>query len=79
LTVHCVNYVRQTKIHSTEPLLPELTAFDVEIVIEKLKNYDLPGSGQIPAQLIKAEGETLHFAASILINPVWDRKELPQQ
>jgi hypothetical protein len=70
LAVHCVNYVRQTKIHRTEPLLPELTSFDVEIVIEKLKNYDLPSSDQISAELIKAEGETLHSAASILINPV---------
>jgi hypothetical protein len=39
-----------------------------------LKKYDLPGSDQIPAELIKAEGEILHSAASILINPVWDRK-----
>jgi hypothetical protein len=44
-----------------------------------LKKYELLGSDQIPAELIKAEGETLHSAASIVVNPVWDRKELLQQ
>jgi hypothetical protein len=44
-----------------------------------LKKYDLTGSDQIPAELIKAEGETLHSAGSILINAVWDRNELLQQ
>jgi len=32
-----VNYVRQRKIHTAEPLVPELSASDFEIAIENLK------------------------------------------
>jgi len=35
--VHRVNYVRQTEIHTSEPLVPEPSAFDVETASEKLK------------------------------------------
>jgi len=37
LTVHGVNDVRQTEIHTTEPLKPEPNAFEVELALEKLK------------------------------------------
>jgi len=37
LNVHEVNDVRQTEIHTAEPLVPELGACDFEIGIEKLK------------------------------------------
>ena len=37
LNVHGINDVRQTKIHTAEPLLPGLSAFDMEMPIEKLK------------------------------------------
>jgi len=39
LNVHGVNDVRQIKIHITEPLVPEPSAFEVELAIEKLKRY----------------------------------------
>jgi len=39
-----VNYVRQTEIHIAEPLVPELSAFDGEIAIEKLKRLTSPYS-----------------------------------
>jgi len=35
--VHGVGEVRQTEIHTAEPLVPESIAFDVEMAIEKLK------------------------------------------
>ena len=35
--VHGVNDVRQTEIHTAEPLVPESSAFEVELAIEKLK------------------------------------------
>jgi hypothetical protein len=34
--------------------VPELSAFEVEMAIEKLKRYKSPGIDQIPAELIKA-------------------------
>ena len=37
LNVHGVNYVRQTEIHTAQPIVPELSASDFELAIEKLK------------------------------------------
>ena len=34
--------------------MPESSAFEVELAIEKLKNHKLPNTDQIPAELIKA-------------------------
>jgi hypothetical protein len=60
LNVHRASDVRQTEIHTTEPLVPECSPFDVEISIVKLKKYNSPGNDQISAELIQAGGETLH-------------------
>jgi hypothetical protein len=46
LNVHGINDVRQT---DAEPLVPEPSSFEVEIVIEKLKGYKSPVSDQIVA------------------------------
>jgi hypothetical protein len=37
LNVHGVNYVRLTEIHTAEQLIPEASAFEVEMTIEKLQ------------------------------------------
>jgi len=58
--VHGISDVRQTEIHTAEPLVPESSAFEVEMAIEKLKRHKLPGTDQIPAELIKAGGRTIH-------------------
>jgi hypothetical protein len=39
--------------------VPEPSAFEVEMTIEKQKNYKSPGIDQIPAELIKAGGRTI--------------------
>jgi hypothetical protein len=57
LNVHGVNDIRQTEIHTAEPLVPEPSSTEVEIAIEKLKSYKSPGIDQIPAELIQAGGE----------------------
>jgi hypothetical protein len=51
--------VRQTEIHTAEPLVPTPSASDVELAIEKLKIYKSPGFNQIPAELFKAGGKTI--------------------
>jgi hypothetical protein len=40
-----------------------------------LKKYIPPGSGQIPAELIQARGETLLSAIHKLINSVWNKED----
>jgi len=56
LKVHEINDVRQTEIHTAEPLVPESSASEVELVIEKPKSHKSPGIDQIPAEVIKAGG-----------------------
>jgi hypothetical protein len=53
-SVHGVINVRQTEIHAAEPLVPEPSAFEVEMAIEKLKRHKSPDIDHIPAELIKA-------------------------
>ena len=59
LNAHGVNDVRQTEINTAEPLVPEPSASEVELVIEKLKSHTSLGTDQIPAELIKAGGRTV--------------------
>ena len=54
LNVHGVSDVRQAEIHTAEPLVPEPSALEFELSIEKLKSHKSPGIDQIPAELIKA-------------------------
>ena len=56
LNVQGVNDVRQTEIHTAEPLLPEPSAFEVELAIEKLKSPKSPGIDPIPAEFFQAGG-----------------------
>jgi hypothetical protein len=59
LNVHNVSEVRQIEVHMAEPLVPGPRHLDVETSIAKLKKYKLPGSDEIPAELILAGGEIL--------------------
>jgi hypothetical protein len=47
LTVHRVGDVRQIEMHIYEPL------GEVEIAVANFKKYNLPGSDQIPTELIQ--------------------------
>ena len=40
--------------------MPEPSAFEVELAIEKLKSYKSPHVDQVPAELINAGGRTIH-------------------
>jgi hypothetical protein len=76
---HGVNGVRQTEIHTSEPLVPELSASDIELAIEKLKSHKSPGIDQIPAELIKAVGKTIRCEIHKLIISIWNKEELPEE
>jgi len=49
LNIRGVNDVRQTEIHTAESLVPEPSASEFELAIEKLKRHKSPGIDQIPA------------------------------
>ena len=57
--MHGVNDVRQAEIHRPGQLVPEPSAFEVEMAIVKLKRHKSPGVDQIPAELLKAGVEPL--------------------
>ena len=54
LSVHGAKDVRQTEIHTAIPLVPEPSAIEFELAIEKLKSHITPGIDQIQIELIKA-------------------------
>jgi len=79
LNVHGVNDVRQTEIHTAEPLVPEPSASEVELAIEKLNSHKSPGIDQIPAELIKVGGKTICCEIHKLIISIWSKEELPEE
>ena len=67
--VHVVSDVRQTEIHTAEPLVPESSVTEFEMAIGKLKSHRSPGMDQIRAEIINpyptafpyGNGMVLHF------------------
>jgi len=74
LNVHAVNDVGQTEIHAAEPLVPEPSAFEVEMATENLKGHKSPGMEQIPAELTKAGGRTIASEIHELLNSFWNKE-----
>jgi hypothetical protein len=79
LNVQGPESIMQTEIHTAEPFVPEPSTTEVEVAIRKMKRYKAPGSDQIPAELIQAEGEILHSEIHKLIMLIWNKEELPHQ
>ena len=59
--VHGVKAVGQAEIHTAELLVPEPSASEVELAIDKLKSHKSPSIDEIPAELIKAGGRTIYL------------------
>ena len=55
--------------------MPDPSAFEVELAIEKLKSHKSPGIDQIPAELIKAGGMTIRCAIHKLIISISNKKD----
>jgi len=79
LDVHGVNDVRKMDIHTAEPLVPEPSAFEVELAIEKLRSHKSPGIDKIPAELTKEGGRTIRGEIHKLIISIWNKEELPEE
>jgi len=48
MNVHGVNDVRHTQINIAQPIVLELSTFEVEMAIKMLKRHKSPGTDQIP-------------------------------
>jgi len=69
----------QAEIHTAEPLVPEPSASEVELAVDKLKSHRSPGIDQIPAELIKAGGRTICLEICKLIPSIWKKEKLPEE
>jgi len=69
----------QTDIHTAEQPMADLSACEVSLATENLKRHKSPGIDQIPGELIKARGRTIHSEIHKLINFIWNKKELPEE
>ena len=49
------------------------------MAIEKRKSHKSPGVDQIPAELIKEGGSTIHYQIHKLIVSIWNKEELPEE
>jgi len=67
LNVHGANNVRQTELHTAEPLVFGPGTFESEMAIEKLKGHISPGIDQVQADLINARGRTIQSEIRRLI------------
>ena len=54
--------------------MPEPSAFEVELAIQKLKSHKKPGTDQIPAEMIKAGGRTIRYEVHKLIISIWNKE-----
>jgi len=77
--VHGVTDVGQAEIHTAEPLVPEQSASEVELAIDKLKSHKSPGIDQITAELIKAGGRTICLEIHKFITSIWKKEKLPEE
>jgi hypothetical protein len=77
--VHGVGDVRQTEIHTAEPLVPEPSAYEFAMTIEKLNRHKSPGIDQIPAEIIKAGGRTTGFEIRELTYSIWNLEKLSEE
>jgi hypothetical protein len=59
--------------------VPEPSAFEFELAIEKLKSHKSAGIDQIPAEMIKAGGGTIRGAIHKLIISIWNKEKLPEE
>jgi hypothetical protein len=68
-----LNDVTPTEIHTAEPLVPEPSAFEVEMAIKKLKGPKSTAIDQISAELIKAGCRTIRSEIHKLVNSVLEK------
>jgi len=77
--VHGVKGVGQPEIHTAEPLVPEPSATEVGLAIDKTKSHKSQGIDQIPAELIKAGSRTIFLGIHKLITSIWKKEKLPEE
>ena len=79
LNVHGVKEVGQAEIHTAEPLVPDPSASEFQLAINKLQSHISPGIDQILSELIKAGSRTNCLGIHKLITSIWKKEKLPEE
>ena len=74
-----VKDVGQAEIHTAEPLVPDPSASEFELAIDKLKSQKSPGIDQIPAELIKTDGRKICLGVLKVITRIWKKEKPPEE
>ena len=69
----------QVEIPTVDPLVPEPSAFEVELATDKIKSHKSPGIDEIPGELIKAGGGTICLEIHKLITSIWKKEKFPEE
>ena len=77
--MHGVKDVGQVEMQTAELLVPEPSAFEVELAIGKIKSHKSPRIGEIPAELIKAGGGKFCGEIHKFITSIWKKEKLPEE
>ena len=59
--------------------MPQPSASEVGLAIEKLKSHKSPGIDQIPAKLFKAGDRKICYEIHKLIISIWKKEKLPEK
>ena len=60
-------------------MVPEPSAFEFEVTIDKLKNHKSPGINEIPTELIKTGGGTMCLEIHKHITTIRKKEKLPEE
>jgi len=77
--VHGDKELGRAEVHTAEPLVPEPSAAEFELAINKLESHKSPGIDQILAELIKAAGTTIFLEIHKLITSILKKEELLEE
>ena len=77
INLSCLESIPQLSVVREMDLMP--TIQEVISSVNSLKNNKAPGVDDIPAEVLKYGGETLHARLHDIITAVWDAEDVPQQ
>jgi len=77
--VNGVSDVRQSEIHTAEPLMAASRAFEVDLAIEKLKRHKSSGTDRIPAEMFEAGCRKIRSEIHKLIKSTSNKEEFPEE
>jgi len=64
----------QSEIHTTESLVAEPSAFEVEMAVEKLKRHRSSAVDRIPAEMFEAGCRTIRSEIHKLNKSIWNKE-----